>query len=61
MRLGLCGGSDNEESPSNAGDPGLIPGQGRSPREGNGNPVFLLENPTDRQAWWTVVHGFTKK
>ena len=39
MRLGFPGGSDDKESASNAGDPGLIPGQGRSPGEGNGNPL----------------------
>ena len=36
---GFPGGSDDKESASNAGDPGLIPGQGRSPGEGNGNPL----------------------
>ena len=37
----------------NAGDPGSIPGLGRSPGEGNGNPLqdYCLENPTDRGAW----------
>ena len=37
----------------NVGDPGLIPGQGRSPGEGNGNPLqyYCLENPMDRGAW----------
>ena len=39
-----------------AGDPGLIPGWGISPRERNGNPLqhFCLENPMDRRAWWVV-------
>ena len=43
----FSGGSDGEESVCNAGDPGLIPGSGRSPGEGNGNPLqySCLENP----------------
>ena len=46
------GGSDGKESAHNAGDPGLIPGLGRSPGEGNGNPLqySYLENPMDRGA-----------
>jgi len=49
-------------SACNAGDPGLIPGSGRSPRERNGNPLqySCLENPMDRGAWWAIVHGVTK-
>ena len=45
--------------PCNAGDPGLIPGLGRSPGEGNGNPFLYscLENSMDRGAWWSTVHG----
>ena len=48
--------------PANAGDPGdvgLIPGSGRSPGEGNGNPLqySCLENPLDKGAWWATVHG----
>ena len=39
MRLAVPGGSDDKESASDAGDPGSIPGQGRSPGEGNGNPL----------------------
>ena len=41
---------------------GLIPGLGRSPGEGNGNPLqyFCLEHPMDRGAWWATVHGVTK-
>ena len=44
------GGSDGKESAYNAGEPGSIPGSGRSPREGNGNPLqhSRLENPMDR-------------
>ena len=49
--------------PTNAGDTGSISGLGRSPGEGNGNPLqyFCLENPTDRGAWWATVHGVVKK
>ena len=56
---GFPGGSDGKASVCNAGDPGSIPGLGRSPGEGNGNPLqySCLENPTDRGAWWTTVHG----
>ena len=48
--------------PANAGDPGLVSGLGRSPGEGNGNPLqhACLENPMDRGAWRAVVHGVTK-
>ena len=43
-------------------DLGLIPGLGRSPGEGNGNPFqyACLGNPMDRGAWWTTVHGVTQ-
>ena len=46
------GGSDGQESACNAGDPGLIPGLGRSPGDGNGNPLQYsdLENSMDRGA-----------
>ena len=46
----------------NAGDPGSIPGSGRSPGEGNGNPLqyYCLKNPRDRGAWWATVPGVTK-
>ena len=49
---GFPGGSDGKESACNAGDQGSIPGSGRSPEEGNGNPLqySCLENPMDRQA-----------
>ena len=45
-----------------AGDLGLISGSGRTPGGGHGNPLQYpcLENPTDRGAWWTTVHGVTK-
>ena len=49
-------------SDSNAGDPGSIPGSGRSPGEGNGNPLqySCLENPMDGEAWWATIHGVAK-
>ena len=45
--------------PADAGDMGLIPGSGRSPGKGNGNPLqySCLENPMDRRAWWATAHG----
>ena len=45
-----------------AGNTGTIPGLGRSPGRGNGNPLqyFCLENPTDRGAWRATVHGVAK-
>ena len=53
------GGSDSKASAYNVGDPGSIPGSGRSPGEGNGNPLqySCLENPTDGGTWWATVHG----
>ena len=54
--------SDDKESACNAGNLGLIPGSGRSPRKGNGNPLqySCLENPMNRGALWATVHGFAK-
>ena len=51
-----------KESAYNVADPGLIPGSGRSPGEGNGNPLqySCLENPMDGGAWWAAVHGVAK-
>ena len=48
--------------PAMLGDLGSIPGLGRSPEEGNGNPLeySCLENPMDRGAWWATVHGVTE-
>ena len=59
---GLPGGSDGKDSACNAGDQGLIPGSGRSPGEGNGNPLLYscLKNPTDRVILWATVHGVAK-
>ena len=61
-QLCLTGGSEVKASACNAGDLGSIPGSGRSPGEGNGNPLqySCLENPMDRGAWWATVHGVTK-
>ena len=60
----LCfpGGSNGKESACKAGDLGLIPEFGRSPGEGNGNPLqySCLENSMDRGAWQAIVHGVTK-
>ena len=49
--------------PASAGDMGSIPGSGRSPAEGNGNPLqySCLENPMDRVAWQATVQGFAKE
>ena len=60
--LGFPGGSDDKESTCNAGEPGLIPGLGRSPGEGNGNPFqdSCLENSMGRGDWWASVHEFAK-
>ena len=59
---GFLGGSDSKASACDAEDPGSIPGSGRSPGEGNGNPLqySCLENPMDEGAWWATVHGVAK-
>ena len=73
---GVPDSSVGKESTCNAGDPGSIPGSGRSPGEGigyqlqhsglensmNGSPhqYSFLENSMDRGAWWATVHGVTK-
>ena len=59
---GFPGGSEVKASASNVGDPGLIPGSGRSPAEGNGNPLqySCLEKPMDKGTWQTTVHGVAK-
>ena len=59
---GFPGGSEVKASACNAGDLGLIPGWGRSPGEGNGNPLHYscLENHMDREAWQATVHGIAK-
>ena len=57
--VGFPGGSDGKESACNAGDLDLIPGLGRSPGGGHGNPLWYscLENSMDRGAWRATVHG----
>ena len=58
----FLGDSVVKNPPANAREAGLIPGSGRSPGEGNGNPLqySCLENPVDRGAWRATVHGVTK-
>ena len=60
--LGFPGGSNSKESASSAKDPGFNPGWGRSPGEGNGNPLqySCLKTPMDRGAWWATVHEVVK-
>ena len=60
--MGFPGGSDGKESIHSAGDLGSIPGLGRSPGGGHGNPLqhSRLESPMDRGAWRAAVHGITK-
>ena len=55
--MGFPGGSDSKASACNAGDLDLIPGLGRFPGEGNGNPLQYpcLENSIDREAWHATV------
>ena len=59
MGLFIRWGSDSNVSACNVGDPGSVPGLGRSPREGNGNPLqySCLENSMDRESWQATVHG----
>ena len=61
-QLGLPRWLGAKEAACNAGDPGLIPGTGRSPGGGHGNPLqySCLENPMDREAWWATVHTFAE-
>ena len=60
--LGFPCSSADKESACNAGDPGLIPGPGKSPIEGNGHPLqySCLDNPMDRGAWQAIVHGVAR-
>ena len=60
--MGFPGGSDGKESAHNAGDLGSIPGSGKSPGEGNGNPLqySCLENPMDGGASGATVHRVAK-
>ena len=63
FKWGFSDSSVGKESACNAGDLGSIPGSGRSPGEGNGNPLLYscLENSMDRGAWWATVHGGHKE
>ena len=63
--LSFSRGSVIKNSHANSGDvgdEGVIPGSGRTPEGGNGNPLQYpcLENPMDREAWWATVQGVTK-
>ena len=62
LSLGFSHGSVGKESTCNAGDAGSVPGLGRSPGEGHGNPLqcSCLENPMDRGPWQATVYGVTK-
>ena len=62
LSVGFPGSSDGKASACNAGDPGSILGLGRSPGEGNGNPLHYscLEYSMDGGAWWATVHGVAK-
>ena len=64
-KSGFPDGTSGKNPPANTGDvrdESLIPGTGRSPGEGNGNPLqyFCLENPMDRRAWRDMVHRVAK-
>ena len=58
----FSGSSDDKEAACTAGDPGSVPGSGRSPGEGNGYPLqySCLENSMDRGVWQATVHGVAK-
>ena len=60
--MGFLGGSGGKESACNTGDMGLIPGWGRPPGEGNGNPLqySCIQNSMDRGAWWATVCEIAK-
>ena len=60
--MGFPGGSDGKGSTYNAGDVGSVPGSGRSPGAGKGNPFqyFPLENSMYRGAWLAIIHGVSK-
>ena len=61
--IGLPDGAVVKDPPANSGDMGSITGSGRSPGEGNGNPLkySCLGNPMDRGAWRATVHGGAKE
>ena len=60
--LGFPCGSAGDKSDCNAGDPDSVPGLGRLPGEGHGNPLqySYLENHMDGGAWWAIVLGVTQ-
>ena len=60
--MGFPSGSVVMNLPANAGDVGSIPGSGRSPGEGDGNPLqhSCLGNLKDKGAWWAMVHRIAK-
>ena len=62
MTRDFAGGSDSKESTCNVGDLASVPGLGRSPGGGHGDPFQYScpENPMDRGAWQATVHGVTK-
>ena len=62
-KTGFPGGAVVKSPPASAGDESSILGSGRSPGEGNGNPLqySCLGNPMDRGDWWATVHGVTKE
>ena len=59
---GLPGGSDSKQSACKTEDLGSVPGSGRPPRGGRGNPLqySCLESPMGRGVWWAAVHGVAK-
>ena len=61
--MSFPGSSIVKNLPAKAGDMDSIPGSGRPPGEGNGNPLqyFCLGHPVDRRAWPATVHGVTKE
>ena len=62
MQLSFPHGSVVKNPPANAGDVGSIHESGRSPGEGNGNPLqySCLGNPKDKGVWWATVHGLQR-
>ena len=62
-QVGFPGGPVVKDLPANAGNSGSIPGSGRSPEGGNGNPLqyFCLGNPMDRRAWRATVHEVARE
>ena len=63
LNQGFPGGSVVKNLPAVAGDTGSVSESGRSPGEGNDNPLqySCLENPMGRGAWWATVHGLAKE